>query len=53
MCGMALVHSWIDSFVYLKDGENGSVSSDIQLHCMKNLNHSFHVYRVDDLIDAS
>jgi tRNA-specific adenosine deaminase 3 len=48
MCSMALLHSRISLVVYLESNPSqGGLGSRFKIHCTKNLNHRFFVYRAD------
>ncbi|CRG95959.1 cytidine deaminase, putative [Plasmodium gallinaceum] len=46
MCAMAMVHSRIKCVIFDKvNKENGALFSKEKLHCLKNLNHHFKVFK--------
>lgn len=46
MCAMALLHSRIKCVIFDKENKNnGALSSQEKLHCIKNLNHHFKVFK--------
>lgn len=54
MCSMALLHSRISSVFFLRsDDPHGSLLSNYNLHRLKQTNHRFHVYHLEEWADWS
>lgn len=45
MCAMALVHSRIGRVFYGTASDHGALGSRLKVHCLKELNHRFEVFR--------
>ncbi|XP_026872234.2 probable inactive tRNA-specific adenosine deaminase-like protein 3 [Electrophorus electricus] len=45
MCAMALVHSRINRAFYGTTSADGALGTKYKIHCQKNLNHHFEVYK--------
>jgi len=45
MCAMALVHSRVKRIFFLEKSENGALSTNFQLHSVKELNHHYEVFQ--------